>query len=1197
MAAIEAISPGDHDAQARIDSLLDGIEPPPELLVALAEHMPHVETEQASKSLSFALVETARRAAPGDRELRRRALEIWWQRTRWRTINPQRSRVPSGAQAPGERWILRGEEPTESKSPGSKRDLATDSWSASDRFRMSAGETWDFVAKLPLEPGRAPLLIADLAGISATTEIRIDKERWSLSPSVPPTHALFALASGPHRIGLEGPAGAELFVSLPPLGAHVEPNRIARVHTYYPLKNSTGSPTRFSIPTSARPGPIRVELRVTHRAGPEKPAQPISLTLRSDGGISRTIRLSIPEKDPRVVAEGDQTTLSYPVYALLDLPPAAEEIWLESQDKAASRLRIAIALRGDQGPEEPAIDDATISQSKISRPPSSDDLGAASLRELRGALRREPDDLAHYYRLSAKLLELGWHARARELYRYASYRGDHLGSLSREASVPALIALTSAHEAGTIERFPALGELETPVLITPASRLQSLPEEPELLRLQDDLRRIDAAADPLSAGLIMAQLYGSTGAWQFGYEATAQLRLALAGCDDRRCGGSGPVLRGLSENLKAEGVDLPRVRLAERDAALVSAWQGMRGTQSNAGRMSLVLQRPPAEAGSRAALGRALTGVQDDDASMHLLRVGRAANMRLRVVDPIAVTALLSCERGRWRDPAAALECTFEVLVDGALQETLTIDESATRELLLGPLAAGDHDIVIRFARSSRDLVALVRYTTGRPVEPSSSAGTNEQATPLQIEGDATFFAATNDEAVTVRVAGPTTLHVELRRVGNLSPMTCDVRIAGAGDQRSITIATLQDRDPFARFEGHDEPVSMPVIAALTLPKAGPYDIEIRPRDGRVITRLQQRIELGRAPLKPALPPREAIDRSTAPALSGLAIRHTVDWQDSPQIPLVPGIGTFSARTLSGTDDLGDRDRARLVLRQDLALDYRRGFDRRAWILASSLIRGRVGSPLVFGADLRTLVQLPGRLRIGASARFRGQRFRHDTGIGLAGDLSLIRPTPLGHISTLLPSLTLRARFVNFDDLEGDFVADSVDPQVYNDYSASHPFALRPALALRLRPRLDHVFTVGADAVLNADFRSLDQAGSSIRWRWLATTHHRGDILPSLGYRGGWRFADLDRSRGYWRHEAKAELAWSMWIAHSWRMGVALFDRAVFSRGFALSNVFGLSLRLDLHSGRRLRDMAPTEQEFDDIRGRRFWTDPVGTEQ
>ncbi|HGG58277.1 MAG TPA: hypothetical protein ENK31_10820, partial [Nannocystis exedens] len=528
---------------------------------------------------------------------------------------------------------------------------------------------------------------------------------------------------------------------------------------------------------------------------------------------------------------------------------------------------------------------------------------------------------------------------------------------------------------------------------------------------------------------------------------------------------------------------------------------------------------------------------------------------------------------------------------------------------------------MIRLVRTSRDLIGLIRYTTNHSLKLSTNAnpaganrairtnrensqdkenkenkenngnragGTNEGATPLRIEGGATFFTATNDEPVSVRVAGPTTLHVELRRVGNLAPMTCDVRLTSAGDQRNDRVETLPERDAFARIEGRDDAVSTPVIVALTLPRAEPYDIEIRPQDGPVVARFQQRVELGRNPLEPVLSPREVVERSTAPALTGLPLRHSVDWRASPADPRVPSFGTITARTLSGTDELGPRDSAQLVLRQDLALDYRRGFARRAWILASSLVRGRLGSPLVFGADLRALVQLPGRLRVGAGARLRAQHFTHDTGLGLAGDLSLIRPTPIGHISTLLPSITLRARFLNFDDLEGDFVADSVDPQVYNDYFASHPFALRPALALRLWPRLDHVFTVGTDAVLNADFRSLDRAGSSIRWRWLATTRRHGDVLPSLGYHGGWRFADRDRSRGYWRHEIRAEVAWSMWVAHSWRMSIALFDRAVFSRVFALSNVFGLALRLDLHSGRMLRDMAPTEQEFDDIRGRRF---------
>jgi len=1185
-----AAAPRNEPAEELLWALLRGVQPSPAYALLLAQRLPPLEPDTPEKSALFALVESARRSQPQDSALRRDARSIWSARTRWRTLTP--TPAPKGTiVTPAERWIRT---PTEA-TPLREEDAP---WSRNDRFRLLAGESGDFVAPVPEDPRRAPLLLATITG-SATARLTVDDQQWDLAPKDGPVTARIAVRPGPHRIAVEGAPSSVAFLSLAPHDLKDRPERIAHVHSFRPLRGDDTMPLRYSIPAPGRAGPVRVELRASIPAGDDRPGEPLSVIVHANGGLTRTIHVMVPEPDPALVSETHERSLSLPVYALLELPPSVDELWFEGRGEHADRLRIGVAVRGDSSPHKRGQQGAPTSPSMDPPSPRTPDAELHPLRRARHLLRERPAEHEGYSKLADELRRLGWDARAQELVRYADTRRppepqNTADTANSRASKP-------PRRANTIESFSALGELARPVLLSPTTSLHLPSGAADLASMRASIVDAKAPHPPLTTGLTLAHLYTHTGLWQFGVAAINELRDSLELCDARPCGGGGPILHGLAATLVADGVDPSQVRLGQRDAGLSSAWESVRGTDSNAGRVSFVLGRAPVEAGSLRSLDRALAGVTDDDPATRLLSVGRAASTALTIRKPTAVAVDLGCERTRWRDPDALLSCTHEVLVDGALLQTLEVPESSRANVQVGPLTPGKHDVLVRLVRSSGDVLGSVRLGTDRPLAGASFASPiGEETTPIAIERRATFFTATAREPVSLRVAGPTTLRVELRTTRDLAPTLAELNIAGPGDLRQTTLTTSAEPDLYARIDEHRGDVSRPATALIILPGPGPYTLDIRPRAGRVHARVLQRVELAQrirppaplpAPREDPGPPARSADPSLPPMFSDLPSSYAVSSESRPSTPHLPRLGTLSASTFSGTDDIGERDDAPLVLRQDLAIDYRHGFGRRAWIRASSMIRGRVGSPLVFGGDVHTAVRLPWRLRIDLQGRARGQRFSETTGFRISGLLSLSRPTPLRHDAILLPSLSLYARYLNLEGRAGDLPAASIDPQVYNAYSADHPLALRPALALRLRPRLDQVFTFGVRGVLNPDLRTLDNLTSYVAWRSLLTTTRRGDVLPTLLYRGGWRFADADRSAGYWRHELQAELAWSTWLRRSWRVTAALFNRAVVSEAFPLRMIFGLQLRIDLHRGRKLRDMAPAEQEFDAITGRRWWDD------
>jgi hypothetical protein len=151
---------------------------------------------------------------------------------------------------------------------------------------------------------------------------------------------------------------------------------------------------------------------------------------------------------------------------------------------------------------------------------------------------------------------------------------------------------------------------------------------------------------------------------------------------------------------------------------------------------------------------------------------------------------------------------------------------------------------------------------------------------------------------------------------------------------------------------------------------------------------------------------------------------------------------------------------------------------------------------------------------------------------------------------------------------------DRLDPDVYSAYRETHRRDGTGALALHWQPLQDLAGELRAAATTNADFGSLDHAGGGASLRMLAPLPLVGDTLLVASYLPNYRFADDDRPRGYWRHDAVFRAEWSLWTTTQGRLVLSAWDE------HTTRHAFGAGIRFDLVRHRGLADFAPADAPF-----------------
>ena len=181
----------------------------------------------------------------------------------------------------------------------------------------------------------------------------------------------------------------------------------------------------------------------------------------------------------------------------------------------------------------------------------------------------------------------------------------------------------------------------------------------------------------------------------------------------------------------------------------------------------------------------------------------------------------------------------------------------------------------------------------------------------------------------------------------------------------------------------------------------------------------------------------------------------------------------------------------------------------------------------------------------------------------------------------LIPSLAFFARTLSLrTSALDDQLKIKVDQDLYTPYKADHTLGLTPALSIEHRPWLDTLWSAKIAAGSNESLNVInpDHYRSEAHWQQLL-----GSVTLDASYRVSFYQADGDRTAASKRSFAGLELNWQRWTDKQNRIEVAAQYNYDIERN---ANLATLSLTFHFGEGRGLRDFAPGEVEFRDIRQR-----------
>ncbi|PPD41211.1 MAG: hypothetical protein CTY16_16290 [Methylobacter sp.] len=161
--------------------------------------------------------------------------------------------------------------------------------------------------------------------------------------------------------------------------------------------------------------------------------------------------------------------------------------------------------------------------------------------------------------------------------------------------------------------------------------------------------------------------------------------------------------------------------------------------------------------------------------------------------------------------------------------------------------------------------------------------------------------------------------------------------------------------------------------------------------------------------------------------------------------------------------------------------------------------------------------------------------------------------------------------------------AQEIDQDVYTPYKDQHTTGLTPGLTLEHRPWLDTIWSAkgAVQSYEDLDFTDPDHYRTELHWQQLL-----GSVVLDASYRSAFYQANpIDRPNSSTRSYAELEVNWQHWTSHQNRFEVSAQYSYDVQRYAHLAT---LSLTLHFGEGRGLRDFAPNELDFRDIRQRQF---------
>ncbi|MBK8816250.1 MAG: hypothetical protein IPN42_12480 [Methylococcaceae bacterium] len=186
----------------------------------------------------------------------------------------------------------------------------------------------------------------------------------------------------------------------------------------------------------------------------------------------------------------------------------------------------------------------------------------------------------------------------------------------------------------------------------------------------------------------------------------------------------------------------------------------------------------------------------------------------------------------------------------------------------------------------------------------------------------------------------------------------------------------------------------------------------------------------------------------------------------------------------------------------------------------------------------------------------------------------------------LLPSVTFFARTLSLDDQSArkfqDDQRNQIDQDVYTPYKSQHKAGFNSALNVQARPWLDTLLWTRVGMGTNEDFNvgHPDHYNTEAHWQQIF-----GSMALDAYYRVAFYQPDNDRAQAQTRSYAGLEANWQHWLYNQQRLEISAQYSYDIERK---ANLAMLGLTWHFGEGRGLRDFAPNEIDFRDIRQRQF---------
>ncbi|MDC0675662.1 hypothetical protein [Nannocystis radixulma] len=1182
-------------------------------------------------SPALALLERARRLAPYDPELRE-AYRDHWTATRWSAL------LPSDEGPAPLVWIER---------------LPADPLRAPTSASLWAwpnGHAQTVMAPTLAEaPGR-PALLRLYTRTDASLTVSVDDARWRTLPLAQLELLELALPPGQHALTVAGPAGGEVWSSLPPTPVRAPDARLLRLWAA-----DADHSARFLLP--GEPAFARVDIRALDAEAPTH----IDLTLRTDTGLRRQFSVELRPADSTAVPLDGSPRVGPPTSVLVPLDLRAHSLEVRV---AAGGPRVAVsaavrapgqrdALPGQTtvaktDPEGHAPSDSSektgpeghaLSTTSASAPAGAPALASAAsatnskahadtkghgpdensptaelTRASRGLLAR-PDDPDLLIARAGALLDL-------------DQRPYALSDWTRLAAHPLPLPL-QARAVALGARIEALGApshidvtTDVPVLVAPALAAADL-DDLALARLAPAAARARAAGP--AAGLAaldeLSQSSASSAVGVLGSPAPKALSLKTP----PRAPQDPAELALRAALLDAAARPAEAFRAWHRVYAATERWQvGLAGIKS-----ALAALDEPTTAPDGAGLAYGLA-----------VRVRPA--IRLPALDRLTNIA---GERSRWSHLILSEERGSREHVDLPKQPAVTTSTADTRAALLaapfptkGALMLRPGIPVLFDLSRGHDALGIdlwcreVRPELGG-VAPTVRFWMGEELLHTQTVAPSTAtvaeFAVPARDAVTVELDDASHAFLclarlqrpEARQVARtdrwhvarprrpvefivLGPTTVQIEVHGR-PLSDVSVTLARGNEPFgparplADLSGHvpsglakktppkTETVHPPT-QVLTLADSGPLRMRLAPGVGPALVRVHQRLDAEPGPAPPKPPRRRPARLAEETAPPAPAPRPVP--AALPVDRRVQKFGTPYADFHFGTDDLEDSDDLRPRLSGIVRLGYARELlARRLWLEVNPELRPREDTALVAGGRVSLQAFFPrAGLRAWVSGAGLVQTERGIQPWSMRGEGRIDRPTWLAPRLQLLPGLDLAYRYQSLDHGHG-FARGELHPRVYQWYVEDHPFVFRPTLDLRIVAWQDARVVVGTDLMPNSDFRSLDQVSMHVGIAGALALY--GRVVPefALDYEASIRLKDPDREKTYLRNRILAGVGLGIWVTDGVRLAFGVRNNLYLSSLYPARNGLDLWLRLDLPLGRGLRDFGPLEMPFRAAREHRLW--------